>query len=66
MAPVNRPLKKALGYAASAVVGFGLLAGVLYYTGWRGVVGQMRALSWDGMVAVTGSVALGEIGRAHV
>jgi len=61
MAPVNRPLRKALGYAASAVVGFGLLAGVLYYTGWRGVVGQMRALSWDGMVAVTGSVALGVI-----
>ena len=56
---MNRPLKKILGYGASAVVGFGLLAGVLYYTGWRGVVDQMRDLNWDGMVAVAATVILG-------
>lgn len=59
MAPVKKPLRKGLSYALSAVVGFGLLGGILYYTGWRGVLEQMRDLDWDGMMAVAATVVLG-------
>ncbi len=56
---MNPRLRKGLSFALSGVVGFGILSGVLYFVGWRGVVEQMRALDWDGMVAVAASVALG-------
>jgi uncharacterized protein (TIRG00374 family) len=49
-------LKSGWKYALSVVIGFGILAAVLYFVGWRKVLGEMHALGFDGIVGVVGSV----------
>ena len=55
---MKAPVKKALSYSLSFVLGFGLLGGVLYYVGWRSILTQISALRWEGILAVTGDVLL--------
>jgi len=43
-------------YVVSVVVGFGILAGVLYFVGWRETLGQMRALGILGILGVVANV----------
>jgi len=40
----------------SGVVGLGLLAGVLYFVGWRQILGEMRSLGTWGILGVIGNV----------
>jgi len=44
-------------YLVSLVIGFGLLAGVLYFVGWRQILAEMRALGVWGILAVIATVA---------
>lgn len=55
---MNKPFKKGLSYTLSAVLGFGLLGGVLYYVGWRSIFAQINALGAAGIVGVAGAVFL--------
>ena len=55
---MNKPFRKGLNYTLSVVVGLGLLGGVLYYVGWRGVFHEINALGVVGIFAVTGDVFL--------
>ena len=52
------PRKSGWKYALSVVLGFGLLAGVLYYVGWRQILAEMRDLGIPGILAVIGNVGL--------
>lgn len=42
----------------SGVVGFGMLAGVLYFVGWREILAEMRALGTHGLLGVVATVLL--------
>ncbi|MGB2983935.1 MAG: lysylphosphatidylglycerol synthase transmembrane domain-containing protein [Candidatus Bipolaricaulia bacterium] len=52
------PLRTGWKYALSVVIGFGLLAGVLYFVGWRGIFAEMHALGTAGILGVVGNVLL--------
>jgi uncharacterized protein (TIRG00374 family) len=52
------PLKTGWKYFLSMLLGFGLLAGVLYFVGWRQILAEMRALGTWGILGVIGNVAL--------
>jgi len=51
-------LRRGLGLVGSIGVGLGLLGGVLYWVGWRGVVAAIHALGTAGMLGVVGAVML--------
>lgn len=53
---MNEAAKTWLRTGISLLVGFGSLAGVLYFVGWRETLAQMRALGPWGMLAVLGDV----------
>jgi len=55
---MKKPLKKGLNYTLSIVVGVGLLGGVLYYVGWRGIFAHITALGAAGIAGVAGDVLL--------
>ncbi len=55
---MKKPLKKGINYTLSVVVGFGLLGGVLYYVGWRGIFAQINALGVAGIAGIAGDVLL--------
>lgn len=55
---MKKPLKKGLNYTLSVVVGVGLLGGVLYYVGWRGIFAHITALGAAGIAGVVGDVLL--------
>lgn len=55
---MKEPLKKGLSYTLSVVVGVGLLGGVLYYVGWRGIFAHITALGAAGIAGVAGDVLL--------
>ena len=55
---MKKPLKKGINYALSVVVGVGLLGGVLYYVGWRGIFAQITSLGVAGIAGVAGAVLL--------
>jgi len=44
--------------AISIVAGLGMLAGVLYFVGWRETLAEIEALGWIGMLAVLANVLL--------
>jgi len=52
------PLKTGWNYLLSIVLGFGLLAGVLYFVGWRQILAEMQSLGTWGILGVIGNVAL--------
>lgn len=45
-------------YALSAIVGFGILSGVLYFVGWRRILAEMYALGTSGIVGIVGNVLI--------
>ena len=51
-------LKSGWKYALSVVIGFGLLAGVMYYVGWRKTLGEMSALGSVGILSIVANVLL--------
>jgi uncharacterized protein (TIRG00374 family) len=51
-------LKTGWKFAMSVAVGFGMLAGVLYFVGWRETLSEMRALGFFGVLAVIGDIFL--------
>lgn len=51
-------LRRGLSLVGSVVIGLGLLGGVLYWVGWRGVLSQIQALGAAGLLAVVGDVLL--------
>ena len=55
---MKEPLRKGLNYTLSVVVGVGLLGGVLYYVGWRGIFAHITALGAAGIAGVAGDVLL--------
>ena len=55
---MKEPLKKGINYTLSVVVGVGLLGGVLYYVGWRGIFAQIVSLGAAGLAGVAGDVLL--------
>ena len=50
------PRKSGWKYVFSVVIGFGILAGVLYFVGWRKTLGEMHALGALGIVGVIANV----------
>ena len=42
----------------SVVVGFGILAAVLYFVGWKNTFAEMVAMGWLGMLSIMGNVAV--------
>ncbi len=52
------PKKTRWKTVASIAVGLGLLAGVLYWVGWRQILAQMHALGTLGILGIVGSVLL--------
>jgi uncharacterized protein (TIRG00374 family) len=55
---MKRRLRPGWKYALSLVLGFGLLAGVLYFVGWRQILAEMRSLGTWGILGVIANVAL--------
>jgi uncharacterized protein (TIRG00374 family) len=55
---MKRPTRNRWKVVLSIAVGLGLLAGVLYYVGWRQIFAQMRALGLPGIFGIVGSVLL--------
>jgi uncharacterized protein (TIRG00374 family) len=51
-------LRSGWKYALSVLVGFGMLAGVFYFVGWRKILGEMHALGAFGILGVVGNVLL--------
>ncbi len=52
------PRKIGWKYVLSGIIGFGLLAGVLYFVGWREILAEMHALGAAGILGVIGNVLL--------
>ena len=59
---MRQTLRRSWKYILSVVAGFGILAVVLYYVGWREIISEMHALGLDGIVAVIADVFLPMIG----
>jgi uncharacterized protein (TIRG00374 family) len=55
---MSSPFKTGVRFAASVVVGIGILAAVLYYVGWRRTLGEMANLGVEGILTVLANVTL--------
>lgn len=52
------PHRSGWKYVLSVVIGFGILAGVLYFVGWRKILGEMQALGAVGILGILANVLL--------
>jgi len=55
---MRSPRKPRWKYVLSLLLGFGLLAAVLHFVGWRQILAEMRNLGAIGILSVVGNVAL--------